>query len=240
MFSSPGRRLRLGGKRGRRCRRCRVGLDAANVLFVRRTSCPSPLEADFDTASRLRLGGPAVAYGSAVNEEGGADVAEWASIEVNLLLYDGHLVRREHFARVASVRATLNNQGHRADEGRGNLWTTKHTKHTKSTKVSENEAMDVSFQSSCSSCPSWLLELSVVVNARSGQCDCQLDRVLRADDGQDVRRTLRTSCRLVTSSYNVVGTQKAGSWCPVLVRRTSCPSTLESGRFEPECTLFVA
>ena len=38
------------------------------VLFVRRTSCPSPLEAQFDTASRLRFGGPAVAYGSAVNE----------------------------------------------------------------------------------------------------------------------------------------------------------------------------
>ena len=37
----PGRRLRLGGKRGRRCRRCRVGFDAANVLFVRPTSCPS-------------------------------------------------------------------------------------------------------------------------------------------------------------------------------------------------------
>ena len=54
--------------------------------FVRRTSCPSPLEAglevgleveieveveldaEFDTASRFRFGGPAVAYGSAVNE----------------------------------------------------------------------------------------------------------------------------------------------------------------------------
>ena len=41
------------------------------LLFVRRTSCPSPLESEFDTASRLRLGGPAVAYGSAVNEETG-------------------------------------------------------------------------------------------------------------------------------------------------------------------------
>ena len=38
------------------------------VLLVRRTSCPSRLEAEFDTASRLRFGGPAVAYGSAVNE----------------------------------------------------------------------------------------------------------------------------------------------------------------------------
>ena len=105
---------------------------------------------------------------------------------VNLLLYDGHLVRREHFERVASGRATLNNQGPGADEGRGNLCT---TKHTKSTKVSENEAMDVIFQSSCSSCPSWLLELSSVANPRSGECDCQIYRVLRADDGQDVRRT---------------------------------------------------
>ena len=60
-----------------------------SLLFVRRTSCPSPLEsgleveleveieveveldAEFDTASRFRLGGPAVAYGSAVNEESG-------------------------------------------------------------------------------------------------------------------------------------------------------------------------
>jgi hypothetical protein len=42
----------------------------------------------------LRLGVPAVAYGSAVNEEGGAGVAEWASIVVNLPMYDGHLVRR--------------------------------------------------------------------------------------------------------------------------------------------------
>ncbi len=38
------------------------------VLFVRRTSCPSPLDAVFATASRLRFGGPAVDYGSAVNE----------------------------------------------------------------------------------------------------------------------------------------------------------------------------
>ena len=91
-------------------------------------------------------------------------------------MYDGHLVRREHFERVASVRATLNNQGHRADEGRGNLCT---TKDTKSTKVAEHEAMDVSFQSSCSSCPSWLLELSWVINARSGECACQLYRLLR-------------------------------------------------------------
>ena len=53
-----------------------------------------PLEAEFDTASRLRFGVPAVAYGSAVNEEGGAGVAEWASIVVNLPMYDGHLVRR--------------------------------------------------------------------------------------------------------------------------------------------------
>ena len=96
---------------------------------------------------------------------------------VILPLYDGHLVRREHFERVALGRATLNHQGHRADEGRGNLCT---TKHTKSTKVSENEAMDVIFQSSCSSCPSWLLELSSVFKARSGECDCQLYRVLRA------------------------------------------------------------
>ncbi|MEY4179493.1 MAG: hypothetical protein RLY70_3067, partial [Planctomycetota bacterium] len=29
----------------------------ANLHFVRRTSCPSPLEAEFDTASRLRFGG---------------------------------------------------------------------------------------------------------------------------------------------------------------------------------------
>ena len=101
-------------------------------------------------------------------------------------LYDGHLVRREHFERVALGRATLNNQGHWADEGRGNLCT---TKHTKSTKVSENKAMDVVFQSSCSSCPSWLLELSSVVNARIGEYACPLYRVLRADDGQDVRRT---------------------------------------------------
>jgi len=49
------------------------------------------------------------------------------------------------------------------------------TKHTKSTKVSENESMDVIFQSSCSSCSSWLLELSSAVNARSGECDCQLE-----------------------------------------------------------------
>ncbi|MEY4178403.1 MAG: hypothetical protein RLY70_1977, partial [Planctomycetota bacterium] len=118
----PGRRLRLGGKRGNR------------------------VQTRFDRRFRSSL-------------------------------YDGHLVRREHFERVASVRATLNNQGHRADGGRGNLCT---TKHTKSTKVSENEEMDAIFQSSCSSCPSWLLELSSVVKARSGECDCQLDRVLRA------------------------------------------------------------
>ncbi|MEY4177618.1 MAG: hypothetical protein RLY70_1192, partial [Planctomycetota bacterium] len=29
------------------------------------------LESEFDTASRFRFGGPAVAYGSAVNEESG-------------------------------------------------------------------------------------------------------------------------------------------------------------------------
>ena len=54
--------------------RMEVGLSrpvVRGVLLVRRTSCPSPLEAEFDTASRSRLGGPAVAYGSAVNEEGG-------------------------------------------------------------------------------------------------------------------------------------------------------------------------
>ena len=38
---SPGRRLRLGGKRGRRCRRCRVGFDRGEPPHVRRTSCPS-------------------------------------------------------------------------------------------------------------------------------------------------------------------------------------------------------
>jgi hypothetical protein len=38
----------------------------------------------------------------AVNEEGGADVAEWTSIEVNLLLYDGHLVRRDPVECVVS------------------------------------------------------------------------------------------------------------------------------------------
>ena len=46
-----------------------------NLLFVRRTSCPSLLETEFDTASRLRFGGPAVAYGSAVNEETGCKLA---------------------------------------------------------------------------------------------------------------------------------------------------------------------
>ena len=50
----------------------RVGrLVVRGVRFVRRTSCPSPLESEFDTVSRLRFGVPAVAYGSAVNEETG-------------------------------------------------------------------------------------------------------------------------------------------------------------------------
>jgi hypothetical protein len=34
----------------------------------------------------MRFGVPAVAYGSAVNEQGGSGFAEWASIEVNLVL----------------------------------------------------------------------------------------------------------------------------------------------------------
>ena len=152
----PGRRLRLGGKRGRRIQ-----------------ASPSGLRS-------------------------------WPTST----LYDGHLVRREHFERVDSGRATLNNQGHRADEGRGNLCT---TKHTKSTKVSENEAMDVSFQSSCSSCPSWLLELSSVVNARSGECDCQLYRVLRAGR--------RTRCPSYMGRTDV-GLSRPASRGVLLVRRT--------------------
>ena len=98
-------------------------------------------------------------------------------------------------------------QGHRADEGRGNLCPTKHTKSTKSTKVSEHEAIDINFQSSCSSCPSWLLELSSVVKARSGECDCQLYRVLRAGR--------RTRCPSYMGRADVGLSRPAGrSWRP--------------------------
>ncbi len=98
-------------------------------------------------------------------------------------------------------------QGHRADEGRGNLCPTKHTKSTKSTKVSEHEAIDINFQSSCSSCPSWLLELSSVFKARSGECDCQLYRVLRAGR--------RTRCPSYMGRVDVGLSRPAGrSWRP--------------------------
>ncbi|MEY4177300.1 MAG: hypothetical protein RLY70_874, partial [Planctomycetota bacterium] len=104
----------------------------------------------------------------------------------------------------------------------GNLCT---TKHTKSTKVSENEAMDVSFQSSCFSCPSWSLELSSVVDAQSGECACQLYRVLRGGR--------RTRCPSYMGRTDVDLSRPAG--CGVLlVRRTSCPSPLEPEPVETE------
>ena len=59
-----------------------------NILFVRRTSCPSPLEAEFGTALRLWLGGPAVAYGSAVNER---SVPSTNSLPNTLWRIDGEL-----------------------------------------------------------------------------------------------------------------------------------------------------
>ncbi|MEY4179614.1 MAG: hypothetical protein RLY70_3188, partial [Planctomycetota bacterium] len=71
------------------------------------------------------------------------------------VLYDGHLVRREHVERAVPGRATLDDQVNRAGtgdtpfenrlvrHGRGHWWT---TKHTKSTKVSANEAFDASFR----------------------------------------------------------------------------------------------
>ena len=113
---------------------------------------------------------------------------------------------------VALGRATLNNQAPGAYEGRDNLCT---TKHTKSTKVSENEAMDVSFQSSCFSCPSWSLELSSVVDAQSGEYACQLYRVLRGGR--------RTRCPSYMGRTNVDLSRPAGRGV-LLVRRTSCPS----------------
>ncbi|MEY4180093.1 MAG: hypothetical protein RLY70_3667 [Planctomycetota bacterium] len=160
-----------------------------------------------------------------------------------ILLYDGHLVRRRcatvgrgirhrvaiavwrpgrrlrmHVQCLAPISDSLNNQGHWADEARGHLCATKHTKHTKSAKVSENEAMDVIFQSSCSSCPSWLLKLSSVVNARSGECDCQLE----ANQSPGGRRT---RCPSYMGRTDVGLSRPAGRGF-LLVRRTSCPSPL--------------
>ena len=79
--------------------------------------------------------------------------------------------------------------------------------------------MDAFFQSSCSSCPSWLLELSSVVNARSGEGDCQLYRVLRGGR--------RTRCPSYMGGTNVGLSRPAGR-SVLLVRRTSCPSPLEA------------
>ena len=78
--------------------------------------------------------------------------------------------------------------------------------------------MDAFFQSSCSSCPSWLLELSSVVNARSGEGVCQLYRVLRGGR--------RTRCPSYMGRTNVGLSRPAGRGV-LLVRRTSCPSPLE-------------